>query len=83
MQRALVIRTYGNINLAKPIVQNLESPELKRLRAQIGVHAPRCSQYYRKKIRQIPRKYPIHYMSPVKSKLWGLYGLIILLAREH
>ena len=46
-QRALVIRAYGNQELAKSIASPMESSELKKLRAQIGVREPRDKKYYR------------------------------------
>lgn len=57
MQRAVVIRACGNPELAKGLVATMESPELKKLRAQVGI--------------------------PFKQKLWGLYGLAVLLSHGN
>lgn len=79
-QRALVIRTYGNQELAKSMALTLESSELKKLRAQLGVKAPREKNDCRKKIIEARKKYKIKPISPFKRKIWGIIGLVILLA---
>ena len=79
-QRALVIRTYGNQELAKSMAVTMESPELKRLRAELGIKEPRERKDFRKKILEARRKYKVKPMKPFKRKLWGMVGLIILLA---
>lgn len=76
MQRALVIRTYGDVNMAQPIANNFESEELKRLRTQVGLHEFKSNQYYRQKIQEIPKKYPIRKLSPAQHKFWALYGFV-------
>ena len=79
-QRALVIRTYGNQELAKSMALTFESAELKKLRAQLGVKAPRERSNCQEKIREARKKYRIKPISPFKRKIWGIIGLAVLLA---
>ena len=80
MQRsALVIRTYGDQELAKSMAAAMESPELKKLRAQVGVHTPVRRAYYQKKILEAKKKYTTKPASPFAQKFWGTIGLIMVL----
>lgn len=79
-QRALVIRTYGDQEMARSIAGVMESPELKRLRAQIGVSQPRQNKDYAKKIAEARKKYSVKPMSPFRQKFWGAIGLLVVLA---
>ena len=78
MQRALVIRTYGDQDLANAMAcsmkpkRTMESYELKRLRAQVGIRNYLSEEECRRKIAEIPIKYPIKRISPIKQKLWAL-----------
>ena len=82
MQRALVIRTYGDLNLAKPIASSLENQELLRLQAKLGVKSYREKKDYQRKIQEIPKKYPIRKISPAAQKFWALYGFICVLLQS-
>ena len=79
-QRAVVIKTYGDQALASSIAGVMESPELKRLRAQIGVSQPRQNKDYAKKIAEARKKYKVKPMSPLMHKFWGAIGLMVILA---
>lgn len=79
-QRALVIRAYGNQELAKSMAAAMESSELQRLRAKLEMREPREQKYYRQKIQAANRKYKIKPMSPLKKKFWETVGLIMVLA---
>lgn len=91
MQRALVIRTYGNPDTAKSIanalvrhVPDIDYAELNRLRAEIGVykHNNNRRDEYLAKIREAESKYHVEPITGIRAKLWGLLGLAILL-RQH
>lgn len=79
-QRALVIRTYGNQELAKSMAAAMESQELKRLQAKIGVRASRDKDYWQEKINEANKKYKIKPMHPIKRKLLSVIGLMVALA---
>ena len=78
--RALVIRTYGDLELARPIANNLESPELRRLRAKVGVNAPVRNAHYARMIMEAKKKYAVRPISPARERMWGVIGLMVLLA---
>ena len=86
MQRTLVIRTYGNQELAMPIANALQPNypqidrvELERLRAELGVH--RSSDHKRNinRIKEAELKYHVEPVTGIKAKLLGLVGLVLLL----
>lgn len=78
--RALVIRTYGDQDFANSMAAAMESSELKRLRAELGIKEPRERNDFRKKILEARRRYRVKPMKPFKRKIWGIIGLIVLLA---
>lgn len=82
MERAAVCRIYGDNELGNMIANTLAQPELKRLRAEIGVAKPVRSEYYRKKIDEANRKYTIKKTSKWKQKIWGIIGLAVIIAKE-
>lgn len=86
-QKALVIRTYGNQELAKSMAAVMESSEMKKLhaeveklRAQIGTREPRDKRDFQEKMLEAKRKYTCKPMSPLKQKFWGTIGLIMVLS---
>ena len=82
MQRAaLVIKRYGDADLAAQMAATIESQELKKLRAQLGVSSYVRDKEYRKKLRELPKKYPIRRVNPVAQKFWALYGFIWALVK--
>ena len=81
MQRALVIRTYGDQEIAKTLASTIESAELKKLRAQLGVKSYARDAYYLSKLKELPQKYPIRRKNPVVQKFWALYGFLWALIR--
>lgn len=81
MQRAaLVIRTCGDMEIATQVAKTFESPELKKLRAEVGIRKPSDSKRYSRMIRNARRKYRVKPMSPFRQRIWGLIGLAILYA---
>ena len=79
-QRAVVIRTYGDQEMARSIAGVMESSELKRLRAELGVKAAGDSDYYERLIKEARKKYKVKPMSPLMQKFWGAIGLMVVLA---
>lgn len=79
-QRAVVIRTYGDQEMARSIAGVMESPELKRLRAQLGVKTEGDKGRYEKKIKEARKKYKVKPMCPLMQKFWGAIGLMVILA---
>lgn len=87
MQRTVVIRTYGDMSMSKPIVNALVQPavninELNRLRAELGVSKYSRSDEYIARLREAKVKYHVEPATGIKAKLWGLLGLVILLKGE-
>ena len=82
MQRTLIIRTYGDANLAKTVAHSFENPELKRLRAELGVRNFGSDQECIKKMRELPKKYPIRKRNPVAEKLLVLYAFVWVLLKS-
>lgn len=80
---ALVIRTCGDMEIANTVARTFESPELKKLRAQVGVTAPARSKQYQKMIREARKKYRVKPMSPLRQRFWGAVGLLVLLAHGY
>lgn len=87
MQRAaLVIRTYGNQELAKSMAASIESSEMKKLRAelnqvrtQLGVMQYGDHDYYQRLTREARKKYRVKPMSPFKQRVLQTVGLIMVL----
>lgn len=96
MQRAMVVRTYGNQDITDAMKSCIESMEIKRLRdeiakkdyeikmlqAQIGVANFAREKYYRQKIQEIPKKYHLNKKNPIRQKFWTLCGGIWLLIKN-
>lgn len=79
MQRALVIRTYGDQELAKSMAAVMESPELKKLRAKLEMREHRDRDYYQMKTIEARRKYRVKPMSLFKQRVLQTVGLIMVL----
>lgn len=77
---ALVIKTYGNQELAKSMASAMESTELKKLRAKLEMREHRDHDYYQMKTIEARRKYKVKPMSPFKQRLYGAVGLIMVLS---
>ena len=87
MQRTVVIRTYGDMSMSKPIVNALVQPavninELNRLRAELGVSKYSRSNEHIARLREAKVKYHVEPVTGIKAKLLGLLGLVILLKGE-
>lgn len=82
MQRALVIRTYGNPEMSAAMKNALESQELRKLRAELGVHRPVRSAMYARKVAEARKKYYVKPVTGVHEKLLGLAGMVVLIANE-
>lgn len=79
MQRALVIRTYGNQELAKSMAAAIESSEVKKLRAKLEMREHRDRDYYQMKTIEARRKYRVKPTSPFKQRILQTVGLIMVL----
>lgn len=87
MQRALVIRTYGDQELAKSMATAIESSEMAKLRAeldkvraQLGVKEPRDKRDFQKKMLEAKRKYTVKPMSTAQQRFWQAVGLVMVLS---
>ena len=83
MQRTVVTRIHGNPELGKAIAAGFESPELKRLREKIEDMDHLNAEKARKRIKSIPRRFPIRKHSLIYHKIWGIVGLLWLLAHDQ
>lgn len=85
-QRALVIRSYGNQEIAQSVAVAMESSEIKKLRAelnevraQLGTRIPRDERYYQEKIIEARRKYKHKPIPRWKSRILVAIGLVMTL----
>lgn len=84
MQRtALVIKTYGDVDMSRAIVNGMESRELNRLRAESEFHKHKDTKKYKKMIAEAQRKYAVKPPNRLQQWFWGNIGLIALLLDER
>lgn len=81
MTQAIVIRT-GDPALAERMARTFEAPELRRLRAALGVRQNRDTLYWQDKIAEAQLEYAVQPMPAWKQRVWGLLGLLTLLFVE-
>ena len=81
MTQAIVIRA-GDPALAERMARSLEAPELRRLRAELGVRQNRDALYWQDRIAEARREYRVKPMPAWKQRFWGALGLLTLLFLE-
>lgn len=88
MTKAIVIRTAGDPEISRQIVNGLESAEMKRLRVELQILKRRDAIYWQNKFADMRRKYAKDYARATK-KHCGLYdafcsfmGMIIAIQEE-
>lgn len=81
MTQAIVIRA-GDPKLAERMARSLEAPELRRLRAELGVRQNRDALYWQDRIAEARREYRVKPMPAWKQRFWGALGLLTLLFLE-
>lgn len=81
MTKAIVIRA-GDPKLAERMARTFEAPELKRLRAALGVRQNRDTLYWQDRIAEARREYRVKPMPAWKQRFWGAVGLLTLLFLE-
>ena len=81
-KRATVILTHGDPALAGAIICGLQTPELRRLRAELGVRQNRDALYWQDRIAEARREYRVKPMPAWKQRFWGALGLLTLLFLE-
>lgn len=82
MTQAIVIRA-GDPALAERMARSFEAPELRRLRAELGVRQNRDALYWQDRIAEARREYRVKPMPAWKQRFWGALGLLTLLFLEN
>ena len=88
MTKAIVIRTAGDPEISRQIVNGLESAEMKRLRVELQILKRRDEIYWQNKFAEMRRKYAKDYARAVKrhSFLYNAFcsfmGMIVAIQEE-
>ena len=89
MTRAVVIRTYGDPNIALPVadtlsnsMEKIDKEELRRLRAELGVRNYARKIDYERKLEDLKGKYNIKPPTGLHAFCLVVVGFIILLSED-
>ena len=96
MQRAMVIRAYGDLGMSGAMLAPIESAEVQRLRDEIAakdkeIKALRSQvefnnyvqdKYYRKKIQEIQKNYPIRKAGFFERKFDAIRCILVVLLNQ-
>ena len=81
MDKAIVIRCGGNLEIANAAASAFESPKLKKLEMELGMSKQARQRELKQKIEQANKKYAIKPMSKFHRKVLGIIGYTILVMR--
>lgn len=85
MIKAVVIKTAGDPGITRQIVRGMESPELRRIRAELKQVRSRDALYWADRLAEARRNYEraTRPRSRLYKRFWGMVGLAIALAGER